>query len=63
MEEKLSMGAGKPFPPSLPDSDRYTVEFESIDDPLCPQNWSRSKKYGFISLSPVKNTTIVLSLS
>ena len=62
MEEKLSIGAGKPFPPSLPDLDRYTVEFESIDDSLCPQNWSRFIKFGLVASAPWKNT-IVLSLS
>ena len=48
-QEKLSIGAGKPFPLSLPDSDEYTVEFESLDDPMHPQNWSSSKKYGLVA--------------
>ena len=57
MQEKLSIGAGKPFPPLLPDSGEYIVEFESIDDPMYPQNWSLSKKYGTI----MKNAAIVWS--
>lgn len=44
MEEKLSMGMGKPIPPTLPDQDIYTAEFEE-DDPLHPYSWSRSAKY------------------
>ncbi|KAF9894119.1 hypothetical protein FE257_009092 [Aspergillus nanangensis] len=35
----LCMGAGKPYPPSLPHSDDYVVEFEGSDDPMHPQNW------------------------
>lgn len=46
MIEKLSMGNGKPLPPTLPDQDIYTVEFEEKNDPLHPYNWSRSTKYG-----------------
>ncbi|MCJ1414015.1 hypothetical protein MMC32_000340 [Xylographa parallela] len=58
MQEKLSIGAGKPFPPSLPDSDEYTVEFESIDDPMSPQNWSSSKKL-YTSILVCSGTFIV----
>jgi DHA1 family multidrug resistance protein-like MFS transporter len=44
MEEKRSIGAGKPFPPPLPDPEKYTVEFDDADDPMSPYNWSTSKK-------------------
>ena len=49
MEPKYSIGAGKPFPPPLPNPAEYTVEFESADDPLRPHNWSSSKKYGALA--------------
>jgi DHA1 family multidrug resistance protein-like MFS transporter len=38
------MGAGKPFPPLLPDREEYVVEFGGKDDPLHPQNWPMNKK-------------------
>ncbi|KAK0741049.1 major facilitator superfamily domain-containing protein [Schizothecium vesticola] len=37
-------GAGKPYPPPLPDQEEYVVEFEGPDDPLHAQNWSLKKK-------------------
>lgn len=36
---KLLIGEGRPFPPALPDRERYLVDFEGPDDPLNPQNW------------------------
>ena len=36
----LSMGAGKPIPPALPDAAEYIVEFDGPDDPANPLNWS-----------------------
>jgi DHA1 family multidrug resistance protein-like MFS transporter len=39
-----SIGAGKPFPPLLPDREEYVVEFEGVDDPMHPQNWPMNKK-------------------
>jgi DHA1 family multidrug resistance protein-like MFS transporter len=39
-----SLGAGKPFPPLLPDREEYVVEFEGVDDPLHAQNWPMKKK-------------------
>lgn len=41
----LSMGAGKPIPPLLPDSKEYIVEFDGPDDPTHPLNWSFTVKY------------------
>jgi DHA1 family multidrug resistance protein-like MFS transporter len=38
------MGAGKPFPPVLPDQEEYVVEFDGADDPRHAQNWTMSKK-------------------
>ncbi|MBE3109274.1 MAG: hypothetical protein IMZ46_01995 [Acidobacteria bacterium] len=38
-------GAGKPYPPMLPASDDYVVEFDGPDDPMHAQNWPLSKKY------------------
>ncbi|KKK24302.1 putative MFS transporter [Aspergillus rambellii] len=37
-------GAGKPYPPPLPDKEEYVVEFAGPDDPLHPQNWPIRKK-------------------
>ncbi|KUL89299.1 hypothetical protein ZTR_03816 [Talaromyces verruculosus] len=36
---KWAIGAGRVFPPALPDRERYLVDFEGVDDPLHPQNW------------------------
>lgn len=38
------LGAGKPFPPPLPDREEYVVEFDGVDDPLHAQNWPMKKK-------------------
>lgn len=37
-------GAGKDYPPLLPDREEYVVEFDGPDDPLHAQNWPLSKK-------------------
>lgn len=41
----LPMGAGKPYPPSLPESEAFVVEFEGADDPMHPQNWPMKRRY------------------
>ncbi|KAI2476867.1 ProP Permease major facilitator superfamily [Pyrenophora tritici-repentis] len=41
-----NLGAGKPFPPPLPDREEYVVEFDGADDPLHAQNWPMKKKLG-----------------
>ncbi|KAI4625970.1 hypothetical protein J4E80_003104 [Alternaria sp. BMP 0032] len=41
-----NLGAGKPFPPLLPDREEYVVEFDGVDDPLHAQNWPMKKKIG-----------------
>ncbi|OXV09877.1 hypothetical protein Egran_02361 [Elaphomyces granulatus] len=37
-------GAGKPYPPPLPEKEAYVVEFDGPDDPLHPQNWPFKRK-------------------
>ncbi|KAL4929606.1 MFS transporter [Aspergillus undulatus] len=37
-------GAGKPYPPPLPEREEYVVEFAGPDDPMHPQNWPTRKK-------------------
>lgn len=37
-------GAGKPYPPELPNREDYVVEFDGPDDPLHAQNWPLRKK-------------------
>jgi DHA1 family multidrug resistance protein-like MFS transporter len=43
------MGAGKPYPPALPEREEYVVEFTGVDDPLHAQNWSMRKKYVYFT--------------
>ncbi|KAI9371379.1 major facilitator superfamily domain-containing protein [Aspergillus egyptiacus] len=43
-EQWLPLGAGKPFPPDLPDVEAYIVEFEGSDDPMHPQNWPMKRR-------------------
>jgi DHA1 family multidrug resistance protein-like MFS transporter len=40
-----NFGAGKPYPPLLPNQEDYVVEFDGPDDPLHAQNWPLRKKY------------------
>jgi DHA1 family multidrug resistance protein-like MFS transporter len=44
-ERWLPMGANKEYPPMLPDSEAYVVEFDGADDPLHPSNWSMTRRY------------------
>ncbi|PNS19820.1 hypothetical protein CAC42_7787 [Sphaceloma murrayae] len=39
-----NFGAGKPFPPPLPEREEYVVEFDGPDDPMHAQNWPPAKK-------------------
>lgn len=39
-----SFGAGKPYPPLLPNQEDYVVEFDGPDDPLHAQNWPLNRK-------------------
>lgn len=38
------MGAGKPYPPDLPDREEFVVEFCGADDPRHTQNWTLRRK-------------------
>jgi DHA1 family multidrug resistance protein-like MFS transporter len=44
-ERWLPMGANKEYPPVLPDSEAYVVEFNGANDPLHPYNWSMTRRY------------------
>ena len=39
-----NFGAGKPYPPLLPEREEYVVEFDGHSDPLHPQNWPTKRK-------------------
>jgi DHA1 family multidrug resistance protein-like MFS transporter len=39
-----AFGAGKPYPPQLPNREDYVVEFDGPDDPMYPQNWPLKRK-------------------
>lgn len=39
-----NFGAGKPYPPGLPEREEYVVEFDGPHDPMHAQNWPMSKK-------------------
>jgi DHA1 family multidrug resistance protein-like MFS transporter len=41
------MGAGKEYPPLLPDPEDFVVEFDGAGDPLHPYNWSLMRRYAF----------------
>ncbi|KAL4778176.1 major facilitator superfamily domain-containing protein [Aspergillus varians] len=43
-EQWLPLGAGKPYPPELPNVEAYIVEFEGSDDPMHPQNWPMKQR-------------------
>lgn len=57
-------GAGKPYPPPLPEREEYVVEFEGPDDPLHAQNWPIRKKLftgamlGFTTLTAAFGSSI-----
>ena len=42
--ELPAMGAGKPYPPDLPEMEEYVVEFDGVDDPRHAQNWPTRRK-------------------
>ncbi|CAI7653330.1 unnamed protein product [Penicillium pancosmium] len=39
MDEKVTMGQGRPLPAPLPDLENYVVGFDGDDDPSHPYNW------------------------
>lgn len=59
-----AFGAGKPFPPPLPEREEYVVEFDGPDDPLHAQNWTMRKKIftagmlGFTTLTSAFGSSI-----
>lgn len=59
-----AFGAGKPYPPLLPEREEYVVEFDGHDDPLHAQNWTFKKKLltaamlGFTTLSAAFGSSI-----
>lgn len=50
-EQWLPLGAGKPYPPSLPEAEEYVVEFTGPHDSLHPHNWPLRTKYVQRSMS------------
>jgi DHA1 family multidrug resistance protein-like MFS transporter len=40
----LPMGAGKEYPPLLPDPEGFVVEFDGAGDPMHPYNWSLTRR-------------------
>ncbi|CAO2650653.1 Nn.00g019450.m01.CDS01 [Neocucurbitaria sp. VM-36] len=59
-----AFGAGKPYPPPLPEREEYVVEFDGFDDPLHAQNWPLKKKLitaamlGFTTLTSAFGSSI-----
>ncbi|KAH7080384.1 major facilitator superfamily [Paraphoma chrysanthemicola] len=59
-----AFGAGKPFPPPLPEREEYVVEFDGPDDPLHAMNWPIRKKLataamlGFTTLTAAFGSSI-----
>lgn len=59
-----NFGAGKPYPPLLPERDEYVVEFDGPQDPLHAQNWPLKKKLpvaitlGFVTLTAAFGSAI-----
>lgn len=63
-EKPLSeMGAGKPYPPPLPDREEYVVEFMGADDPLHAQNWPKRKKLGIAALMAYLSMAVTMGSS
>lgn len=62
-----AFGAGKPYPPPLPEREAYVVEFNGPDDPLHAQNWPLKKKLvtaamlGFTTLTAAFGSSIISS--
>ena len=62
-----AFGAGKPYPPPLPEREAYVVEFDGPDDPLYAQNWPLKKKLvtavmlGFTTLTAAFGSSIISS--
>ncbi|CEJ61004.1 hypothetical protein PMG11_09552 [Penicillium brasilianum] len=57
-----SIGAGRPFPPDLPDRERYLVDFDGPDDQSNPQNWPSITKF-FVSVLACSGTFVATTNS
>ena len=59
-----AFGAGKPYPPNLPEREEFVVEFDGPNDPLHAQNWPLAKKMrvavtlGFVTLTAAFGSSI-----
>jgi len=59
-----AFGAGKPYPPPLPEREEYVVEFDGPTDPMHPQNWSMKKRViigatlGYVTLTAAFGSSI-----
>lgn len=59
-----NFGAGKPFPPLLPEREEYVVEFDGPNDPIHAQNWPFAKKLrigvalGYVTLTAAFGSSI-----
>ncbi|KAL5340684.1 major facilitator superfamily domain-containing protein [Aspergillus crustosus] len=49
-EKWMPMGAGKEYPPVLPDPERFVVEFDGAGDPLHPYNWSLLRRICLVGI-------------
>lgn len=49
-KELPDFGAGKEYPPLLPEREEYVVEFSGHDDPTHPQNWPMKRKMIIFSI-------------
>ncbi|KAG9845680.1 MFS general substrate transporter, partial [Aureobasidium melanogenum] len=62
-----AFGAGKPYPPPLPEREEYVVEFDGPNDPMHAQNWPFKKKLpvaaslGFVTLTAAFGSSIFSS--
>lgn len=61
MEEKLSIGNGRPIPPPLPHPSDYVVEFDGAGDPKHPFNWRLSAKYVAVTIIQTLERQILTS--
>ncbi|KAI5457320.1 major facilitator superfamily [Mariannaea sp. PMI_226] len=58
-----AFGAGKPYPPPLPEQEEYVVEFDGPDDPLHSQNWPMRKKVTIASILAYTTVTSTFTSS
>lgn len=56
-------GGGKPYPPPVPKSDWYVVEFDGHDDALHPQNWPVKRKLFIFGIFVFMSLAITMASS